>query len=414
MSLLSYAMTVKHIDKALSPSDHFVHDWVTGDEESPSVINCTVTEDTQYTKTGLKSWRITTSGAVRAQVLWKFPATHVRPNALGIQLYIEDVSKVPGLWLEFRTSEGRTFLYGPTTFPLPSQYWLKTGWNYLRWSAHTSSSPGDSDFGTWDRVRVMIDTTEATSVVIDRIWMEGFEKAKLIMIHDGAYASWIQNRGYRDLFVRRLPVTVAAIPGALGTSNFMSEAELLALAKENDNEISIHSWAAEDLDEMDDEELYEESLRCIDWLRERSLEGRIWRAAWYRNNAPAAASPTASVRQLFQAYAMPGGGLSRIERVEPFPPADRWNVKRIELHSRTEAGFDALFDVLKKTRGIAVTYTHTVRDGLAGQIPEARWDYFLRKIDEAVAEGWLEGTTFSKLLRDNWEYWRRVANLPYE
>ena len=414
MSLLSYAMAAKHIDKALSPSDHFVYDWVTGDEAPPIAIDCTVTEDTQYTKTGLKSWRLTTSGAVRAHVRWEFPATHVRPNALGIQLYIEDVSKVTGLWLDFLTSEGHNHLYGSSTFPLPSQYWLKTGWNYLRWSAHNSGSPGDSDFGTWERVRVIIDTTEATAVVIDRIWMEGFEKAKLIMIHDGNYASWIKDRGYRDLFVRRLPVTMAAVPGFLGQSNRMSEAELLALAKENDNEISIHSWAAEDLDKMDDEELYEGCLSGIDWLRERSLEGRIWRAAWYRNNAPAAASPTASVRQLFQAYAMPGGGLSQIERVEPFPPADRWNIKRIMLHARTEAGIDDLFDVLKKTRGIAFTYTHTIMDGLGGHTPEARWDYFLGKIDEAVAEGWLEGTTFSKLLRDNWEYWRRVANLPYE
>ena len=63
---------------------------------------------------------------------------------------------------------------------------------------------------------------------------------------------------------------------------------------------------------------------------------------------------------------------------------------------------DNYFDILKKTRGVMVSYTHGIGSGLKSDMTQENWDYFLSKIDNATEEGWLESVTYD-ILRNRQE-----------
>lgn len=371
-----------------------IHNLITG-ETGVSATNCTLTQDDQIYKVGTSGWRMTMDGAVTATLERTFsPPLDLHYCAIGTWIYVDDPTKIDNIVVRMRAvPSGEEAAYRLQLLVNEhGDFNVVQGWNFLRWRADRSAKM-PSDFGAFDRLRVLPVTNGATFIVVGQVWAEYFNKARLLFIQDGAYSQFY-DVGYPDMKARNMPVTIATIPNKIGTENRLSEEDLYALSLENGNEVSLHSWDAEDLSQMTGEQLREESYKSIRWLRERGYDwGSLWRAAWFRNDAPNALE----TKDMFMAFAM-SGALSRESFIEAFPFTNPYNVRRVPLHALTQAQLDDYFARLEATRGVLVGYTHEIKDEPSDMSP-AMWSYFLQKIDAGVSDGWLEGTTFSQLMR---------------
>jgi hypothetical protein len=140
-------------------------------------------------------------------------------------------------------------------------------------------------------------------------------------------------------------------------------------------------------------------MQAIKWLEKRGYSGRIWRAAFMQQQAP----QHTAVQKLMLAYATP----TDQGYLQPYPFEDRYGIPRMPLHAYSPTDFDTFFAQLKTTNEIMVCYTHKVNNGVAADITPANWAYFLSKVDQAIAEGWLEGVTLEMLLaRDGFKFRR--------
>lgn len=417
MDIISYALSKKHTDEALKnniseeeslatgiskqqPEKSKIHQLLTGDDTGLNVSGGTLTYDDEYKKMGSKGLRFTSTGATTGSII-KYLDEHEKVDnyhSIGMWIYIEDVTKTNNLFVRIRDEDGNENVYSKGIIP-DAEYQFKNGWNLIRWRAYNSSY--NLQFGRVVWIRVMPIMTDATSIVIGGVWLESFEKAKLLFIHDGGYSEFFQEdgRGYEDLKARGIPLTIATIPKKIGdpeNDRQISKSKLYELSLENNNEVSIHSYDGEDaIATMSESELREESYNAISLLQSWGYNP-MWRSAWFRNNAPSAMGSTG----LFHAFAFHNAaGFSNQERIEGFPFQNMYNVPRIQVHKRTNEDIDSHFDILKSTRGVFVGYTHNVVDDSSGDIDEVDWDYFLSKIDEGLEEGWLEGTTFKMLMQ---------------
>ena len=273
---------------------------------------------------------------------------------------------------------------------------LKIGWNEMR----TRSDYNDNlskKIGKITSVRFAFLSESTSDIEINNVWVESFEKAKLIFVHDGGYQAFFNKGepGYYDLEERGLPVTIASIPFNIydeENTRFISGEKLKELSLVNNNEISIHSYAGEDaIATNTPEQMYQESLNALSLLKANGHEV-IWRAAFFRNTAPGAAG----AKPLFDAYAF-NGSHSMVEALEGFPFTAPYNVRRFQLHKRTNETLDLWFEKLKTSRAVWVVYTHNVSDA-GGDISLESWEYFLQKVDTALSEGWLEGATVKSLM----------------
>ena len=368
-----------------------------GNETKLTVTGASISNDSNYHKLSSKGLRITTAGATTASVIKELNGDASIFHSVCIWVYIEDVSKLTDLVIRLIDEKPSESVYSKTHLTQDGKG-FKNGWNLLRF--RTTDGVGFSEnFGKVMKLRILPITSAATSIVIGGLWVERYEKAKIIFIHDGGYSDFFDenNKGYIDLKRRNMPVTIATIPKKIDDDSntlMISKSRLYELSLENNNEISIHSYDGQDsIATMSQTELKEESFKAVSMLKNWGYNP-LWRAAWFRNNAPGAMGSTG----LFYAFAY-HGALSRVERVEGFPFPAMYNVRRYQLHNRTPEILDKTFALLKKTSGVLVSYTHSVVDNSLGDINEADWDYFLRKLDSSVQEGWLEGTTFKDLIQ---------------
>jgi hypothetical protein len=65
----------------------------------------------------------------------------------------------------------------------------------------------------------------------------------------------------------------------------------------------------------------------------------------------------------------------------------------------TTTQIDNLFTVAQRHRALTIWYLHGIHPTASGDTTPTMWAYWLSKIDEAVAAGWLEVTTMSNLFR---------------
>ena len=417
MDIISYALSKKHTDETLKnniseeeslstgiskeqPEKSKIHQLLTGDDTGLNVSGGTLTYDDEYKKMGNKGLRFTSTGSTTGSII-KHLDEHEKVDSyhsIGMWVYIEDVTKATNFFVRIRDEEGNEIAYSSGQWGV-NEFSYENGWNLVRWRANSSSYT--SSLGRVVLVRVLPLMNDATTVVIGGVWLESFEKAKLLFIHDGGYSEFFQEggRGYEDLKTRKIPLTIATIPRNIADhvhDRFISKSKLYELSLENNNDVSIHSYSGEDaIATMTPEELKEESYNAIDLLRSWGYNP-MWRAAWFRNRAPGAMGSTG----LFYSFAFHGAeGFSGQERIEGFPFQNMYNVPRIQVHKRANEDIDNHFDILKSTRGVFVGYTHNVKDDSSGDIDEVDWDYFLSKVDEGVSEGWLEGTTFKMLMQ---------------
>ncbi len=363
-----------------------------GPDEHPVATNCVITADTTNFKLNGRGWKCTTNGDTIASParLRLSPPGPARPfvlgpaSAIGAWFYVPEPAKVyqvsVQIYPDAACSSTARWSRGSTSFT--------AGWNYLRW--HSTFGTITADWGSIYQIDVLIQTREATSVTVGQVWGEVWPKAQLLFVADGCYQSFVDNI-YPDLRVRRIPVTWATNPGLMGTNGRTTWDVLATLGRENGNEVSFHSWMSTPTSTMTADQIRADTLSCL-----RALTGHgfpiagMWRAAWPQNNAPCAYA----VRDLLPAYATPVGNAG----VACWPPLDRWNIYRLGLHGRTDAEYDSTFLAMQRTHGVLVGYTHGCSPLGGNDMTPAEWQYLRGKIDEGMAGGWLEATTYSGLV----------------
>ena len=362
------------------------------DDETPDLVSCTASVDGEHWKINGRGWKVEIAGSVTAQFRMNPPAPlETKPaQSLCAWVYIEDVSKVDVMSFQiYWTADMQTpWNASPTSLG----YTLKNGWNFFRIQAKYSVPVAITNWNNVYRTRIAIQTSGATSVTIGHVFLEHFDKAKMVVVCDGCYSTFL-SEVYPSLASRNIPVTWAVSPGKLGEVKYMTEEQLLDVAKENDNELSFHSWNAEDLEIMTEAELRAESIKCIKWAQERGYNP-LWRAAWFRNNAP----NHSATQGLWLAYSSPTEDTS--VRTNCWPPMNRYNVGRRILHTQTQASLAEMFAELKLTNGFLNLYTHGLSES-SNDISLDQLNWFLAEVDTALAEGWLLPTTVGSLLRQH-------------
>ena len=298
-------------------------------------------------------------------------------------VYIEDVTKVDNLIIAI---SGITWNRIPTSD-------LKNGWNVLRYQ----TSAGD--ISTWvDASQIDLDiyTNANTTIYVSDLIAIKPQKAKIIFVDDHGYSNF-KNVAYPELKSRGIPVTWAINPGRLGApigsvENILSQSEIDELAYDPMSEFSYHAWdpTVNSSNIMTASELLEEHHKCTTYLKKNGLLPRYyWRAAFTNNLAP----EHQALQPYLDAYATHDGSGG----VELYPFRDKYNISRIGLHGLSQAALDIRFDKLKKTRAVLVLYTHGLDDAGGIHLTTSQMNYFLTKVDVGISEGWLEGTTYSRL-----------------
>ncbi|MFN7241699.1 MAG: hypothetical protein ACK4M5_00350 [Dietzia cercidiphylli] len=267
---------------------------------------------------------------------------------------------------------------------------LRRGWNYFRISAATGTL---TDWGQFRRFDVQIVATGPAKIAVSHLWMECPPRARMIFVEDRGYRSFINN-GLPALRSRSIPVTWAldmALNSPDTSGPHITNAEVEQFAAAGDV-MSIHAYDGAATANMTPDQIRVDALRAIAWLDARGLgSGALFRAAYTQNLAT-----NASAAEPFFAAQASSTNLSA--SMETWPHVNPQNVGRYTLHGRSNADLDARFDTMKKTHCLWIPYTHGVATGGAFDMTQAGWDYFLAKYDQAVAEGWMEATTWPRLL----------------
>ena len=386
----SISYNKKTFEQIKTKKDFEFIDLLNMDNRNIKAVNSRVTDSFEKTyKHNKKSFSIQTLGNA-------VPEMRITPpsplDLIGIQefdlvVYIEDITKVSKIELGVIKTGGGTWSVSKSD--------IKEGWNRLRFYVN------EGNITTWDKAdtfRVIIYPVNSsdTKVVVADLKALKPNKAKIIMVNDHGY------KGFKDIAFPKLknigvPTTFAINPGRLGTpvsgaSSILSQEEIEELAISPFAEFSYHTWnplekATKDMSAI---ELKEESAKCIHYLKKNGLKpDYLWRAAFVQNLAP----NHNAINNMVEAYASWNGGNS----FEAYPFKDSRNIKRITIHGRTTDNIDSYFDTLKKTRCVAIFYTHDISDNGGIHMTNDELNYFVSKIEQGINEGWLEGTTYSEL-----------------
>lgn len=300
-----------------------------------------------------------------------------------VSVFIPDATKINSITLQ---------LMG-TSYSRPASGSFVDGWN-------------DFVFNTWEGT--ITNWTTATAIRITAAGSAGIEfyvgkikftrpdKANIIVIEDGGYSTFYET-AYPMFKTINAPITWALNPGRLNadvgeSGHIVTQAEIDAISSDACSEFSFHSWKADPTSSMTVAELQGDTAKCIAYLRQHGLSPEhIWRAAHTQNLA----SNASSERGMVEALATSTG----LATYTVFPFADRWNVPRVQLHGRTSEFYTTMFDTLKKTHCTSVVYTHGVSTYTADITPELLND-FVTKLTAAIDEGWLNPTTYNRLVND--------------
>lgn len=358
--------------------------------QSLAVLNATVTPDTIRTVEGTQALRATMTGAVTATLQLVHSPTLVFGSASIVRalVWIDDPADIQVVTLSIRTSLN------------PVVQWVRAssdsgplipGWNLLSWKA------ADGATTTWGQAlltQVAVVTRRATSITLQSVWVEATPKAQILFIEDRGYQTFVDH-GLPALRARDIPVTWALDPLLHGTNagtkaEAITDAQVEQFYSEGDD-MSIHAYAGEVTATMTAAQIRMDSLKSHQWLQDRGYaRGRQWRAAWTQNEAPAHAAS----QPYYAAYATPRSAAG----METWPFLDPWNVSRWSVHGRTPAETDQMFTTLQRTNSLLVCYTHGIHADGGPDATPAEWSHFISKIDEGISGGWLEGTSFSRLL----------------
>lgn len=373
---------------------------VTGtDDESPGQASCVITADTTNTRIGSRAWLMTMSAAVTAYAVFSpvSPATSgLLPfppaQAFCMWIYLPDVTKVSSVGIELSLNSGNTVTWsgGSTTTPGMT---LVNGWNLIR----VKTVNGLQVLSTWgnlNRVRVYVVTTAATTATVGHVWLECPEKARLILVLDRGYKSFVTSGALARVRRAGVPVTWALDVTLLGTQagtgvEVVTEADIAGYAALGDS-ISFHSWDGTPTASKTAAEIRADTVKCIKWLQARGYAGRMWRAAWTQNLAT---NYTAAIPYVV------GMSQSSVPSVKLgiWPPRDIYNIERWEFYAKTPSEVDIHFDLWQKTHGLDVVYNHGINAAGGNDATPAEFDYWMTLVEQALTDGWLEAVTFEQL-----------------
>lgn len=399
----SISYNKKTFEQIKTKKDFEFIDLLNMDNRNIKAVNSRVIDSFEKTyKHNKKSFSIQTLGNT-------VPEMRITPpnplDLVGIQefdlvVYIEDITKVSKIELGVIKTGGGTWSVSTSD--------IKEGWNRLRFYVN------EGNIATWDKAdtfRVIIYPVNSadTKVVIADLKALKPKKAKIIMVNDHGYKGF-KNIAFPKLKNIGVPTTFAINPGRLGTpvsgaSSILSQEEIEELAISPFAEFSYHTWnplekATKDMSAI---ELKEESAKCIYYLKKNGLKpDYLWRAAFVQNLAP----NHNAIDNMVEAYASWSEGNS----FEAYPFKDSRNIKRITTHGRSTTDIDSYFDTLKKTRCVAIFYTHDISDNGGIHMTNDELNYFASKIEQGINEGWLEGTTYSEL-RTRYEIDRNASGV---
>lgn len=322
---------------------------------------------------------------------------HPPASAVGIWFWIENKDALSNLVVQINHKGNPLAKWIRSMKSMPQDWKLQNGWNLLRF---TSSDGMDADLlkKHWGKgiesIALSFITNKPTTAKIKDVWVECPEKAHLLFIQDGGYVSFL-DKAYSSLVDRNIPVTWSIDIDLLGNGEApldrITEEDVLRLAKENNNSINYHGYDGKPTKNMTQGQIVEDHIKSNKWLKSRGFySANIWRSAWVQNLA----KNHYALKDYIFAYATPysNSGLNS------WPLIDRYNIKRVSLHGRTNDFFDKIFDVLKATNQLFVCYTHGLNDSIQYQISNKEWNYFLKKLDVGISENRIEGVVFEDLM----------------
>jgi hypothetical protein len=340
----------------------------------------------------------TTSEVLTSEFRMVFPTGQgldiVGTQEFDVIVYIPDVSKITRI--EVRLSTYLTSTLNVTFFKSANE--LHNGWNYLRFLTKKANL---TQWNVCTMFRVLTYTNEPTSVYYGDIVQVKPAKAKVLFVDDHGYSDFKTN-AYPLLKELGIPVTWAIQPGRPGqviesSGTLLTVEDLNELSNDPFSELSWHTYNGANTSEMTELETQTDCQKSITFLRKNGLLPQYyWRAAWKNNIAPYARTCDGLMNG--GAYYSSVGGL------EVFPFEDKYNILRYSIHGRTNSDIDAIFNTLKNTHCTAVFYTHGIvadedfNENTTMHITNSEFDYFVQKMATGVSEGWLEGTTFDRLM----------------
>lgn len=408
-ALTAGADPTRHTPKVVS----LIH----GGSVSPVTTNCTAATVPGGFQGSPSALRLTSAGGASSytvRVDLGAPFAMGAAQCLDIAITIPDITVVDTVSINLYHDAGRTaaYMWSRSNRSAPIRN-LVNGLNVLRFPAPVYDSGYTQSASTWGAPyaaevrfqKVGGDCPPAgTTVTIQHLWAEVQAKAKLLVVADRGYRSWYQSC-YPQLKTLGIPVTWAPDLTLFGSNpgtifEAITEAEMHALAKENGNSISFHGKTGGATSGMSAEQLAAETAYCVDWLRAHSYQGRIWRAAYVQNWAPASDDPLVTSQLLGSAYSVTA--LDVTDTHQMWPPYNQYHIYRTGIEvantsATNQANLTSWFDRLKLTHGLACIFFHRLNEVDAASTRQSDWDFFVGKVTTGLAEGWLEGVTFEDL-----------------
>lgn len=325
-------------------------------------------------------WKISSpTGTIIKALTFATPKDLTKASALILHVYIVDATKISTIGLDLSDTGGVKDWKRASTTPV-------NGWNILRWTAT------EGTMNLWElaySIAVRFTCTETVSVYIGGIYMEKNDKARILLVEDGGYPTFL-SIGYPQLKARGFHTTWALNPGRLGDFR-ITEADVDSISGDSLSYWSWHSWTSDiHADIMPSREVADNATKCMRWIQAKGLQPKYWFRGAITQNV---CTNHAILQDMIEAYATPVSAMS----LTNFPFQDPYNVPRLSIKSSVEGGLlPSLFANLKKTHGVAVFYLHGISDDLA-DISVANWNVFIAQLDLALAEGWIESVTYDIL-----------------
>lgn len=300
-------------------------------------------------------------------------------------LYIPDATQIT--MLSLRMSEaGYTKNYDGE---------LHDGWNVIRFQ--TLDAGDNVDFtASISLVRLLMYHSAGTDTIlyVGSLTQIKPAYANVIVIGDGPYYTFY-DLAYPALKNINVPISWAVDGGILDNvtetdRHLINEDELELLAYDGISEFSFHSYDGVPTATVTAEEALADTLKCQRFLKQHGLEPqRPWRAAWLQNRC--------ANHELADLEVEASASYDNTPGIALYPFVDPYNIPRVAIQGRTEEFFDGIFSTLKNTHTTVLFYTHGVSSA-ERDISTTMLSYFVSKLSTGISEGWLNPTTYNRLV----------------
>ena len=302
-----------------------------------------------------------------------------------VSVYVPDATKVNSI----------RFQANPAGFTKQSSQTIKNGWNKIRFMANGAGGWNENTAVTNVRVSVYHPSGAETKVFIGEIVQVKPQYGNLIIVADGPYYT-TYTEAYPTLKNMGVPITWALdaaklTDSELPTRELINLTDLETLAYDGISEFSFHNYNGVIMSTATAAEALEDTLNSIRFLKKNGLNPqRIWRAAWLQN---ACAHPELANLEVEASASYDGNA-----GADAYPWIDKYNIPRASVANRDNEWFNTVFDTLRRCHCTYVLYFHGVTEDSDKNITHTMLNYFVNKISEALTAGYLNPTTYNRLV----------------